>query len=379
MVKRGSKPRRRAKLRRRTLLCPPAFRQSLAVAFIACAVLLAGAAPALADSVAIGVTTASGQADPMAFSPRVFTISGTSSTSKRLYIKYRAPDGRSCGTVPISEPGRWLTGFAGDSVVRGAFGFQKVITWDASGPYLFCSWLAASDSSIVAPMTQMIVFRPPSGAIDLVRISPAVPRPDQYFTLTLSGTTEAPARVYAKIRPAGGPPCADRYDDDPGDNLRNGEDVGGPYSTFPSAVEHDPGQYLVCMWLMGAANNPAVIAGPTSRMIEIVEPRPVVSKLAAVDCRTNRAVPKVRVGKVKHVCVRYAFAVEPRNGSKVTIAFMTPAGRRYTSVGLVWVEGSRAVTAKWLRALAYRHRLGRWRVVLRIDGQLIRSASFRVY
>jgi hypothetical protein len=333
----------------------------------------------MADSVAIGVTTATGQSDPMAFSPRVFTISGSSSSSRRLYIKFRAADGRSCGTVPISEPGRWLTGFAGDSLVSGAFGFQKVITWDATGPYLFCYWLAASDSSIVAPMTQTIVFRQPTGAIDVAAISPAVPKPDQYFTLTLSGTTEAPAQVYAKIRRAGGAPCADRYADDPGDSLRNGEDVGGPYSTFPSAVEHDPGQYLVCMWLMGAPNDPAIIAGPTSRIIRVSQPRPVVSKLAAVDCRTHRALPKVRVGKVDKVCVRYAFAVEPRNGAKVTIAFMTPKGRRYSSLGLVWVEGSRAVTAKWLRSLAYRHRRGRWRVILRVNGQQIRSASFRVY
>jgi hypothetical protein len=379
MVKRGSKPRRRAKLRRRTLLCPPAFRQSLAIGFIACAALLAGAAPALADSVAIGVTTGSGQPDPMAFSPRVFTISGTSSTSKRLYIKFRAADGTSCGTVPIGEPGRWLTGFAGDSIVSGSFGFQKVMTWDASGPYLFCSWLAASDSSIVYPIAQTVVFRPPTGTIDVARITPAVPRPDQYFTLTLSGTTEAPARVYAKIRPAGGPPCAGRYADDPGATLRNGEDVGGPFSTFPETVEHNPGRYLVCMWLMGGADNPAIIAGPTAKVIDVIQPPPVVSRLYAVDCRSHRKLAKVRVGKVKAVCVRYAFAVEPRNGAKVTIAFMTPKGTRYTSVGLVWEEGTKSVVAKWLKAPAYRTRPGRWRMILRVNGVVTSSAAFRVY
>jgi hypothetical protein len=346
---------------------------------LACAVLLIGAGPAMADSVAIGVTTGAGQPDAMAFAPRVFTISGTSATSKRLYIKYRAADGTACGTVPISEPGRWLTGFAGDSVVTGSFGFQKVVTWDAWGPYRFCYWLAASDSSIVSPMTQTITFRQPTGVIDLTGIAPAVPRPDQYFTLTLSGTTEAPARVYAKIRPAGGPPCADRYGSDPGDDLRNGEDVGGPYNTYPVAVERDAGQYLVCMWLMGAANNPAIIAGPTSRIIDIVQPPPVASRLSPVDCSSNRTLPKVRIGKVKAVCVRYGFSVEPRNGSKVTIAFMTPNGRRYTSVGLVWEEGTRAVTAKWLRALAFKHRRGRWHVILRVNGTQVRSTSFRVY
>jgi hypothetical protein len=332
----------------------------------------------MANSVAISVTTGTGAPDPMAFAPRVFTITGTSSTSERLYIKYRAADGTACGTVPISEPGRWLTGFAGDPIVNGAFLFQRVVTWDASGPYLFCSWLAPSDSSIVAPLTQTIVFRAPTGRIDLVGINPAVPKPDQYFKLTLSGTTEAPARVYAKIRRAGGAPCADRYANDPGDNLRNGEDVGGPFSTFPETVEHDPGQYLVCMWLMGAANNPAIIAGPTSRVIDIVQPAPVVSKLYAVDCRSHRKLAKVKIGKVEAVCVRYAFAVEPRNGAKVTIAFMTPKGRRYSSVGLVWEEGTKSVVAKWLRALAYRNRPGRWRLILRVNGKVASNAAFRV-
>ena len=333
----------------------------------------------MADTVAIGVTAASGRPDPMAFSPRVFTISGTSTTSKRLYIKFRAAGGAPCSSTPVGDPGRWLTGFAGDSVVTGAFGFERVITWDASGPFTFCYWLAPSDSSIATPFTQTIAFRPPTGAIDATVISPSVHRPDQYFTLTLSGTTEAPARVYAKIRPAGGAPCASTYASDPGDNLRNGEDVGGPYATFPVAVESNPGQYLVCMWLMGAANNPAIIAGPTSRIIDIVQPPPVASRLSSVDCRNNRKLPKVRIGKVKAVCVRYGFSVEPRNGSKVTIAFMTPKGRRYSSVGLVWEEGTRAVTAKWLRALAYRHRRGRWHVILRVNGKQVRSTSFRVY
>jgi hypothetical protein len=333
----------------------------------------------MANSVSIAVTNGAGATDPMAFAPRVFTISGSSSTSQRLYIKSRPVDGTSCGTVPISEPGRWLTGFAGDPLVNGSFGFQRVITWDASGPYLFCYWLAPSDSSIVFPMTQTIVFRPPSGAIALAGVSPAVPKPDQYFKLTLSGTTEAPARVYAKVRRAGGAPCADRYENDRGANLRNGEDVDGPFSTYPETVEHNPGRYLVCMWLMGAPNDPAIIAGPTSAEIDIVQPPPVVNRLYVLDCRTHRKLATVRIGKVKSVCVRYGFSVEPRNGSKVTIAFMTPKNNRYSSVGQVWQEGKGSSLAKWLRARAYEHRPGRWRLILRVNGKAAGRASFRVY
>jgi hypothetical protein len=341
-------------------------------------VLLVGASPAMANSVSISVTDAAGAMDPMAFSPRVFTISGSSSSSLRLYIKSRPADGTSCGTVPINEPGRWLSGFAGDPLVNGSFGFQRVITWDASGPYLFCYWLAPSDSSIVFPMTQTIVFRPPSGTIGVAAISPAIPRPDQYFKLTLSGTTEAPGRVYAKIRRAGGAPCAARYEQDPGANLRNGEDVGSPFSTYPETVEHKAGRYLVCMWLMGAPNNPAIIAGPVSREIAIVQPAPVVSKLYTLDCRTHRKLANVRIGKVKSLCVRYAFSVEPRNAAKVTIAFMTPKNNRYSSLRQVWAQGTRSAIAKWLKAKAYDTRPGRWRLILRVDGKAVGRASFRV-
>ncbi len=280
---------------------------------LACAVPLVGAGPAVAaDGVAIAVTTDSGQLDPMAFAPRVFTVSGTSTVSTRLYVKYRAADGTACGTVPISEPGRWLTGFAGDSVVTGPFSLQRVVTWDAAGPYMFCSWLAPSDQSIVAPIAQTISFRPPTGAIDLARVRPAVPRPDQYFTLTLSGTTEAPGRVYAKIRPAGGAPCA--------------------------------------------------------------------SRLTAVDCRNDHKLARISVRtRLTAICARYGFSVEPRNGSRVTVAFVMPSGRRYSSVGMVWKDGARAATARWLKAGAFKRRPGRWRMVLRVNGTPVRSTSFRVY
>jgi hypothetical protein len=56
-------------------------------------VLLVGATPAIADSVSIGVTTATGQSDPVAHVPRVFTIAGTTTTTKRLYIQVAGSPG----------------------------------------------------------------------------------------------------------------------------------------------------------------------------------------------------------------------------------------------------------------------------------------------
>ena len=352
----------------------------LVLTFLAATIaLLAGAGVAMADSVSIGVTTGTGQPDPVAHVPRVFTITGNATGSQRLYIKVRAAGGAACAPSAITDPGRWLSGFAGDPLVSGNFGFQRVLTWDASGPWSFCYWLAARDSAIVAPLTQTIVFRPPTGTIDAT-IRPLVPKPDHYAKVTISGSTEAPARVFAKVRAAGGAPCAPTYEADPGTDLRNGEDVEGTYATFPQTSQSRVGQYVICMWLMGAPPDTALIAGPVSRVFNVVQPRAVASTLSAVNCRTGHAVKRFRRGRIKSVCARYRFATEPRNAARVTVSFVTPARRTWSTVGHRWREGqSPKVTTGSLPGRAYATRRVLWRMILRVNGKQIRSASFRVY
>jgi hypothetical protein len=367
-------------VRRRAAATFAAVTVRFVLTFMAAAIaLLAGAGVAMADSVAISVTTGTGQSDPVAHVPRVFTIAGATTTSKRLYIKVRPAGGASCTPTAITDPGRWISGFAGDPIVSGPFSFQRVMTWDASGAWSFCSWLAQSDSEIVMPLTQTIVFRPPTGTIDAT-ISPLVPKPDQYAKITISGTTEAPAQVFAKVRAAGGAPCAPTYAADPGTVLRNGEDVEGTYATFPQTSQSRVGQYLICTWLMGAPPDTALVAGPVSRVFSVVQPPAVASALSPVNCATGHAVKRFRAGRIRSVCARYRFTTQPRNAAKVSVSFVAPSRRTWSTLGFRWRDGqSPKVTTGSLPNRAYATRRGVWRVILRVNGKQIRSTSFRVY
>jgi hypothetical protein len=344
---------------------------------VAAVALLACAGSALADGASLSVTTAIGQPDPVANVPRVFTVTGTASVSERLYIKHRPAGGSSCAPTAVADPGRWLTGFLG-APVSGSFSFPQVIRWDSSGTYMFCFWLASSDDAIATPTIQYVNFRRPTGTISAT-LSPAVPRPNQYTTIAITGASEAPERVYAKVRPAGGAPCAATYDADAGANLRNGEDVDGAFVTRPLTSQPDVGQYLICMWLAGAPDDPAPIAGPVAQLYDVVQPPAVASRLVTVNCRNRHTIQTVRVGKVKAVCARYTFSTEPRNGARVSLSFVTPAHKTHNVLSSIWEEGSTpTVLVKQLTSRAYAHRRGKWQIILRVNGKEIRRTTFRV-
>jgi hypothetical protein len=91
---------------------------------------------------------------------------------------------------------------------------------------------------------------------------PAIPRPGKSATLTVTGASEAPMQAYAKIRAAGGAPCAPTYNADSGDSLLDGTDVNGAFSLTADVTRGDPGSYLICLWLASSSDDPAPIAGP---------------------------------------------------------------------------------------------------------------------
>src|SRR5689334_3285888 len=72
------------------------------------AVWLAAAPPARADSVTLAVLTTSGQSDPVGYVSRIFSVSGTSSTPKRVYVKSRASGGAPCAPTPSQDTGTYL-------------------------------------------------------------------------------------------------------------------------------------------------------------------------------------------------------------------------------------------------------------------------------
>jgi hypothetical protein len=346
-------------------------------AVVALAVSLATAGAALADSAAIGVATADGGSDPVAYIARVFSISGTASAAENLYVKHRPAGGAPCAPTAYSDPGRLSTGFYGPAV-NGAFNVQRVWTWDAPGVWTFCMWLASSETTITTPIAQTISFRTPGGQI-AASINPATPVTGQRAQVTIAGTTEAPRRIWTKIRSASGPPCAPTYDLDPGQSMIDGWDADGAFDDKRYTTQPTPGQYLVCSWLAGSSYDPLPIAGPQALAFTVVSPPPIVSSVATLNCRSRRPVTRLRAGKVKAVCLRYRFSRPPSAGAPVSVSYVTPARRTYKTASSTWPQGrSQTLTSAALPARAYKHRRGTWRAILRVAGRQIKSSSFRV-
>jgi hypothetical protein len=243
--------------------------------------LLMGAATALADSASISVTNTAGQSDPAAGVPRVFTISGVASVPEKLFLKYRSPGGAPCAPSAESDSGSTLSqgqqegafDFAYDSPVNGAFNLQQVYNWGPPGTFVFCAWLASSENAITTPVTQTITFRSPTGTITAT-LNPTTPTPGQQTTVTVTGSSESPAKVFAKIRPAGGAGCALTYEADSGENLINNDSVNGSFSTQATTIQSKAGQYLLCLWLAESTTDTSPIAGPQPVTFTVALPPP---------------------------------------------------------------------------------------------------------
>lgn len=350
----------------------------LAPVVVSAAALLAGAQPAAADTASLSVTAANGQPDPVAYLPRIFTITGSAGANERLFIKHRAAGGGGCGPSALTDPGTWLDAAWYGAPVSGAFTFQRALTLRVPGTWMFCFWLAPDESSITQPITQTIAFRSAAGSIGAT-FNPATPRPGQRAYVTVSGQSEAPRRVYAKVRAADGVPCAPSYDADTGSYMIDGWSVDGPYSIKAYTSQAKAGQYMLCLWLSGSSDDTLPVAGPAQQLFTVAPPPAVVSSVATLNCKSRKAVARVQRAKVKSVCLRYRFSRAPLAGARVQVSYMTPANRPYKTVASTWPGGkARTLTTASLPSRAYKHRRGTWRVVLRVAGSQIKRSSFRV-
>jgi hypothetical protein len=231
---------------------------------------------ALADSASVSVTTTSGQSDPTAGVPRIFTVSGVASVPEYVYVKSRAPGGAPCAPTADSDTGSTIEEY-GDwgygEEVNGDFSFQKVFTWEPPGTEVFCIWLASSGSAITTPITQTITFRVPNGTITAT-VNPITPTPGEKATITVTGSSEAPEKVFAKIRPSGGAPCAQTYNADSGSNLIDEDEVNGAFTEQATTTQATTGTYLICLWLAGSPNDTSPIAGPQPETFTVAAPLP---------------------------------------------------------------------------------------------------------
>jgi hypothetical protein len=311
----------------------------LALASVICAsALLTGSVVALADSASITVTNTAGQSDPAAGVPRVFTIAGTAGVPERVFVKFRAVGGAPCAPNAQSDSGSTLGSglnqgyyyFAYGQEVNGTFSLKQVYNWSPPGSFAFCIWLAPEETSITTPITQTIGFRSPVGTIT-ASVGPATPSPGQQATVTVTGSSESPARVYAKLRSAGGAGCAPTDAADSGENVISGTEVNGSFSTQATTTQLKAGQYVLCLWLAQSAEDTSPIAGPQPIAFTVALPPPpspppppppppcVVPSLSS-SMRLLTVERRIRAAHCRIGRIRYAHARHVRRGNVVRIS-----------------------------------------------------------
>jgi hypothetical protein len=350
-----------------------------AAAGIAVAIaLLACAGSALADSATLAVTTDAGVSDPVAYIPRNFTLSGSGAAGTYLFVKHRAAGGPPCAASAYTDSGTFLDASFYGVPVNGAFTMRRVLTWRAPGTWMLCYWFASSETKFATPITQIISVRQPPGSITATA-NPSPVTAGEQATITVSGTTEASRRVYAKIRTADGTPCGPTFDSDPGGGMISGWTVGAAFSITTYLNNPVLGQYLVCTWLAGDEDDQLPVAA-SSQVVDVVRGRPiVVSRVNVLDCRTRTTLKRVRVKRIRSVCLRFRFSSAPLRGETLSLSYVTPKRRTYKTVSLKSAGGkSQTLVKAALPVRAYRHRHGNWRAILRVPGHQVSSIRFKV-
>jgi hypothetical protein len=277
---------------------------------VALAALGVDAAVASADSASLSFTDAAGTSDPVAGVGRTATLSGNTQSSTRIWIRNRASGGAPCAPSASSDSGSvYFDGnFSGSEFygtdVNGNFALKRTGTWRTAGTYMFCIWIAPSESTSTTPITQNVTFRQPSGTISAT-VAPVTPRPGQAATVTVTGASEAPEGVYATIRKAGGAACAASYSADSGYTLIGGTDVNGSFSLHASTTQN-AGNYLICLWVAASSSDSTPIAGPQPVTFSVVAPPPpcrvpVLRNLTLARAKARLVASGCRVGRVSYV------------------------------------------------------------------------------
>jgi hypothetical protein len=312
------------------------FRRITLLATVAASLWLAPAA--FADTASLSITDAAGNSDPVVGIGRTFTVTGNTPTAKVLYVKYRSVGGAACAPSPGSDSGRYL--FDGEGPYNGNFVKSVVTTWrEPAGTYLFCMWLTNGGSSEAAtPISQQVTFRDPTGTISAA-INPLSPLSNTSTTVTLSGASEGTEAVYAKIRTAGGAPCAASSSADSGSTVISGTSVNGNYSVS-GTVSEPAGTYVVCSWLAESSSDPTPVAGPLATIFTVVAPPPpcvvprislgssladTTSALAAAHCGlgATRYAPSARAPSGTLVKLGTASGTKLPTGTPIAIVIST--------------------------------------------------------
>lgn len=303
---------------------------------------------ALADSASIDFLDATGKSDPVAGIGRTYALTGSSQAEKRVYVKVRAPGGAPCAPAAGTDPGDLIRGpsYSGDTrwygtQVNGSFNLTFNNIWPSAGTFLFCIWIADSASATASPIAQTITFRSPTGTISATT-SPVTPLTGQATTVTITGASEAPQDVYAKVRVAGGAPCGPSYSVDPGKSVLFGREVNGAFSTTTSIKQSMPGTYLICLWLADSSDDTTPVAGPQPVTYSVAAPCvvPAVGRkmtlkrardaLAKANCSAGSVTSKRARKRKKGRVIKF----KPKSGRRLepgaTVAIVVSKGKSRT-------------------------------------------------
>lgn len=240
-------------------------------ALLAALVVGGGAAPAAAaDSASIDFLDSAGRSDPVEDIGRTYVIAGSSSSPKRIYVKVRPPGGAPCAPSANTDSGDLIRGpsYSGDTrwygtSVNGAFRLTFNNKWPFSGTFMFCTWIADSQAAGATPITQYVTFRSPTGNVSAT-FAPQRPLRGQLTTFTLTGASEAPKSLYAKLRGAGGAPCAPSYSVDTGKSVLSDYEVNGAFGATLRVRPRVARTYLLCVWLADSDVDTTPVSGPRS-------------------------------------------------------------------------------------------------------------------
>lgn len=289
--------------------------------------LMGMAATARADSASLAVLDAAGRDDPAVDLGRTFRLSGNVTVPKRVYVKWRPTGGAPCApsfSTDSGEGGSLFNAMFSGQDVNGNFVLTTSRVWTRSGSFLFCIWLADSASTSVTPIAQIITFRRPTGTISGT-VAPVSPLVNQNATLTVTGSSEAPKRVYASLRAGGGAACPPSFDQDSGARLLRGEDVNGSFTLTAPIRVSTAGPQQVCLWLAASSDDPSPVAGPQPvTFTALVPPPPCI-------------VPRVSAGTPAAVAIRALGRASCSLGERKLVA-----SRRYPRGSLIrFVPGPR--------------------------------------
>lgn len=228
-----------------------------------------------ANAVSFRVLDTSNVEDPVEDVARTFVFEGTADAPTRIYVKYRAAGGAPCAPSAFSDSGVAIDPY--DDAVNGNFRIAYAETWRTSGSYLFCMWLAPTSSTVAPSFSRTVTFRNPNGSVSIAA-APVVFLPRVAGTLTVSGVSEAPRRLYVKYRASGGAPCAPSPFADSGQGIDPYDvAVNGAFSIKELRSFDRPASLVLCAWLReGSSDIEPVGTTPSAFNLLVRAPPPCV-------------------------------------------------------------------------------------------------------